>query len=129
MNRIKILLMAALAVLLLAGCKKDKPALNVSPSQVEGLWQKSGTNEYWHYLSDGTGNTWDSSDGIHEGDSGSFHYTWYIVDGDLLTHSMEMISNPYVRPTVRYTILSISSSTMTWDEGTSESTLVKVGNK
>ena len=121
--------MAALAVLLLAGCKKDKPALNVSPSQVEGLWQKSGTNEYWHYLSDGTGNTWDSSDGIHEGDSGSFHYTWYIVDGDLLTHSMEMISNPNVRIPARYTILSINSSSMTWDEGTDEYTLVKIGSK
>ena len=117
--------MAVLAVVLLAGCKKDKGKLNVSPDQVVGLWQKSGTQEYWHYYSDGTGNTWDVSDGLHEGDSGSFKYTWYITDGDLLCHEMKMHRNEHVTVPARYYIKEISSSTLRWDEGTAEYTLIK----
>lgn len=116
--------MATLAVVLLAGCKKEKP-LNVSPDQVVGLWQKSGTQEYWHYYSDGTGNTWDVADGLHEGDSGSFKYTWYITDGDLLCHEMKMHRNENVTVPARYYIKEISSTTLRWDEGTSEYTLIK----
>ena len=122
----KLFMMAALAAVLLVGCKKDKEQLNVSTDQVVGLWQKSGTQEYWHYYSDGTGNTWDVADGLHEGDSGSFRYTWYITDGNLLCHEMKMHRNEYVTVAVRNYIREITSSTMRWDEGTGEYTLVKM---
>lgn len=118
----------ALAVVLLAGCKKDKTSLNVSSDQVVGLWQKSGTQEYWHYFSNGTGNTWDEADGLHEGDSGSFSYTWYITDGNLLCHDMKMHRNEYVTVPVRNYIREINATTMRWDEGTAEYTLVKLSN-
>ena len=117
-------MIAVLAVMTLTGCKKDN-ALQVSESEVVGMWRKSGTQEYWHYLSDGTGNTWDEADGLHEGDSGSFYYTWYITDGDLLCHELKMHRNPHVTVPARYTIKEISSNSMRWDEGTSEYTLIR----
>ena len=66
------------------------------------------------------------ADGLHEGDSGSFRYTWYITDGILLCHEMKMHRNEYVTVAVRNYIREITSSTMRWDEGTGEYTLVKM---
>ena len=43
MNKAKIFIVAALAVMLLAGCKKDKVTLNLSDSDVTGTWKKDGT--------------------------------------------------------------------------------------
>lgn len=116
---------ASMAIALTVGCKRDNDTLNVSESDVVGLWRKSGTQEYWHYFSDGTGNTWDESDGLHEGDSGSFRYTWYITGGNLLCHDMKMHHNEYVTVPVRNYVLEISSTSMRWDEGTAEYTLIK----
>ena len=53
MNKAKIFIVAALAVMLLAGCKKDKVTLNLSDSDVTGAWRKDGTSEYWCYCQDG----------------------------------------------------------------------------
>ena len=53
-------------------------------------------------------------------------YRGYITDGNLLCHEMKMHRNEYVTVAVRNYIREITSSTMRWDEGTGEYTLVKM---
>lgn len=116
----------ALGVLLFAGCNRDNEGIEVSESQLYGLWQKQGTQEYWSYREDGTGHTWDRADGIlNETDSGSVAYSWSISNGDQLRHrfSGTNIGDMVVRT---YTITSISASEMEREEEIGNYKLLKV---
>ena len=83
MNKAKIFIVAALAVMLLAGCKKDKVTLNLSDSDVTGTWRKDGKSEYCLYRSDHTGCKYNTDEGFSE-DFPSYDYEW-SVSGDQLT--------------------------------------------
>ena len=92
--------MAALAVVLLAGCKKDKPTLNVSDSEVTGTWRKNGTNEFWCYRT----------------------YEWSVSE-DQLRHVTYEQGVPITRT---YTITAISSSSMEREEEVGTYNLTKI---
>lgn len=121
--RVPLVLMMALALLAATGCKKEKEHLNVPDSSVQGLWVKSGTQEYWRYNSDHTGVTWDESDDISESES-NLRYTWEIRGGDeLMMVSSGEMGNQFVPKT--YTITEINSTTMKWESYGMEYTLKK----
>lgn len=112
----RIVFLMALGALMFAGCNRDKEGITVSESQLYGVWQKQGTQEYWSYREDGSGHTWDVSDGIeNETDSGSVAYNWSINNGDQLRHrfSGTNIGDMVVRT---YTITSISATLMEREE-------------
>lgn len=111
--------------LLFTACQEEEVHLNVTPDQVVGCWVKNGTQEYWRYLEDGTGVTWDESENYTEEES-NLRFLW-SVSGDVLDHvaSGEM-GNQFVPKT--YTIKGISPSAMSWmDDYGQAYTLIKVG--
>lgn len=105
-------LLAAL-VCLVAACGDKENHISVNPSQVEGLWVKSGTEEYWRYNADYSGVTWDESDSIFEQES-NLTYRWSLQQ-DVLTHVFSGAQGNQAVPKV-YTITEISSSLMRWED-------------
>ena len=107
-------LVVALTFGTLTGCKKRVVHINVSESQVVGLWVKSGTEEYWRYNSDNTGVTWDEGEDISESES-NMRFTWSIENEDELrmVSSGEM-GNQFVPKS--YTVIEVSPTTMKWED-------------
>lgn len=109
------ILLWTLALLALAGCHRDKDEnrLTVADSQLEGLWVKSGSEEYWRYRADHSGVTWDAADSFGEEES-NLTYTW-SVNGDVLTHVFAGAQGNQAVPKV-YTVTQISSAAMKWED-------------
>lgn len=104
--------MFAACAMLAGACGHTEVHINVSDDQLEGVWQKSGTEEYWRYVVDGhTGVTWDLSEDISEEES-NLVFTW-SVNGDVLRHVFTGAENNQAVPKV-YTVKEISSTSMTW---------------
>lgn len=100
--------------MLAASCGKSEVHINVSDDQLEGLWQKNDTQEYWRYVVDGhTGVTWDLAEDITEEES-NLTFTW-SVNGDVLRHTFTGAQNNQAIPKV-YTVKEISSTAMTWTD-------------
>ena len=100
--------------MLTASCGKSEVHINVSDDQLEGLWQKNDTQEYWRYVVDGhTGVTWDLAEDITEEES-NLTFTW-SVNGDVLRHIFTGAQNNQAIPKV-YTVKEISSTAMTWTD-------------
>lgn len=121
MNKAKIYILAALALLLLAGCKKDDVLVNLSDSDVTGTWKKDGTSEYWLYRSDHTGCKYNTDEGFSE-EFPSYDYEW-SVSGDQLRHVTYEQGVPITRT---YTVTEISSTSMEREEEVATYTLTKI---
>lgn len=115
--------MAAIA-LTMSACHEEEIHLNVTPDQLEGCWVKNGSQEYWRYLVDGTGVTWDESEDMTEEES-NLHFEW-SVGGDVLTHIFHGEQGNQNVPKI-YTIKGISASQMSWEDDYGQQyTLIKV---
>lgn len=114
-------MMFLLAAVLLAGCKKDTPTLNLSDGDVTGLWRKDGTNEYWRYRSDHTGCKYNTAEGFSE-DFPSYDFEW-IVSDDQLRHLTYEQGAPIWR---NYIVKKISSTSMEREEELDTYTLTKI---
>lgn len=101
------------AALCLAACGREEQHIVVNPDQVEGLWQKSGTEEFWRYNDDYTGVTWDVSDSIGEEES-NLTFEWQL-SGDELTHIFRGAEGNQAVPKV-YTITAINKDNMCWED-------------
>ncbi len=106
--------MFAVGAMLAAACGRSEVHINVSDGQLEGLWQKNSTEEFWRYKAeDHTGVTWDASEDITEEES-NLTFTW-SVNGDVLRHVFTGAQNNQAVPKV-YTVKEISSTAMTWED-------------
>ena len=123
-NKIRIVLLALLT-LVVGSCGDKREPISVSESQLVGLWQRTGSQEYWRYASDHTGVTWDEAEDITEEES-NLTFRW-TLNGDELGHVFNgQMGNQAVSR--YYTITQISSTTMKWEDdyGTT-TTLNKAG--
>lgn len=96
-----------------SACHEEETHINVSPDQLYGCWVKNGSQEYWRYLSDSTGVTWDESEDVTE-DESNLRFEW-SVNGDVLTHIFRGEQGNQAVPKV-YTIKGISASQMSWED-------------
>ena len=118
------LLLAMMATLLATACGEKEIPLVVSEDQLYGCWVKNGTQEFWRYLDDGTGVTWDEADDITEQES-NLRFEW-TVSGDCLTHIFRGEQGNQAVPKL-YTIKGISASSMSWVDDYGQSyTFIKV---
>lgn len=112
-------------VLMLASCGGKDNHITVSDSQLEGLWQKNNSQEYWRYNADHTGVTWDEAEDVSEEES-NLTFTWSIAE-DVLTHVFTGAMENQAVPKV-YTVKEINGSYMKWEDDYGISyTLFKVG--
>ena len=113
MKKLRNILLISLTLMGLSSCGSDSPALNVSTDQLEGLWLKKGSQEYWRYRADGTGVTWDEADDISEEESNlTFTFT---INGARLTHIFTGEMGNQAVPKV-YDITEITETTMLWKD-------------
>ena len=110
---------------MLASCGGKDNHITVSDSQMEGLWQKNNSQEYWRYNADHTGVTWDEAEDVSE-DESNLTFTWSIAE-DVLTHVFTGAMENQAVPKV-YTVKEINGSYMKWEDDYGISyTLFKVG--
>ena len=114
-------LILVLAVVLLAGCKKDDVPVILSDDDVIGLWQKNGTSEYWRYRSDHTGCKYNTAEGFSE-DFPSYDFEW-SASGDQLRHVTYEQGVPIER---KFFVKKISSTSMEREEELDTYTLTKI---
>ena len=110
--------------LMVSACHEEEVHIVVTPDQVTGCWVKNSTQEYWRYLDDGTGVTWDESEDHTEAES-NLRFEW-SVSGDVLTHIFRGEEGNQAVPKV-YTVKGISPSAMSWEDDYGQQyTLIKV---
>ena len=114
------------AALLLCSCteKIKKEQESFSSVDLIGKWCVDNSQEYWRYDSDGTGLTWDESQDVHEDDETTGKFKW-ILDGDMLQHIFtgDEVNQAVVQD---YTLISLNSSVLRWNDGLKNVTLHKV---
>lgn len=108
-----IMTFVMLAALLASGCHEEETHINVDPAQLEGKWVKNGTQEYWRYVADNTGVTWDESEDVSEEES-NLRFEW-TINGDVLTHVFRGEQGNQAVPKV-YTVTEIDASVMKWKD-------------
>lgn len=106
----KILLYVAISILaafVFNSCTEDEEIFE--QQYLIGKWQ-SGT-EFYKYLSNGSGATWDTSDDVDESEAQNF--TWTLVKSELThIHIMEMGGTV---PKV-YTVTELTSTTLKYED-------------
>ncbi|MBP3763695.1 MAG: hypothetical protein J6I49_07455 [Bacteroidales bacterium] len=107
-----ILLLAAL-VPLFTSCVEKEKHINVSPGQLHGEWIQTGTQKYWTYNSDGTGNKVDKSE-FDDGDENNGDFEWSVRQ-DELRHVFHGRQGNQSIPK-NYTVTSITSTSMKWKD-------------
>lgn len=123
-NKLLAVCLVAAMAFALASCHEEEVHIVVNPDQLVGCWVKNGTQEYWRYLSDSTGVTWDEAEDVSEEES-NLRFEW-SVSGDVLTHIFHGEQGNQAVPKV-YTVKGISPSSMSWEDDYGQQyTLIKV---
>ena len=70
------LLLLAFMPMLLVSCTEEVKPVEVNDSLLIGKWQKeTNMQEYWRYDADSTGETWDESEDVQEGEGIKFNWS------------------------------------------------------
>ena len=95
---------------LLAGCEKEQH-LNVNPADLHGLWVRN--QEYWRFLDNGTGVTWDEAEDVSEQES-NLRFEWTLSLDELTCVFRGEMGNQAV-PKL-YIIREITPTRLRWED-------------
>lgn len=112
-NRIlAALLLLAFMPMLLVSCTEEVKPVEVNDSLLIGKWQKeTNMQEYWRYDADSTGETWDESEDVQEGEGIKFN--WSTEEDQLrLDFYGEMGQHVYYD----YTVVTQTESRLEWKD-------------
>ena len=106
------LLLLAFMPMLLVSCTEEVKPVEVNDSLLIGKWQKeTNMQEYWRYDADSTGETWDESEDVQEGEGIKFN--WTTVEDQLrLDFYGEMGQHVYYD----YTVVTQTESRLEWKD-------------
>ena len=106
------LLLLAVVPLLFVGCTPEVEPLVVNDSLLVGKWVKeSKPQEYWRYDAEYTGETWDESEDVQEGEGIKFN--WSTEEDQLrLDFYGEMGQHVYYD----YTVVTQTESRLEWKD-------------
>lgn len=106
------LLLALVVSLVAVSCQPEEITGTVSESALFGTWYATDNpQEYWRFDFDHTGETWDESEDVQEGEGSKFD--WSTKDDQLrLDIHGQMGQHVYYD----YTITKQSSSAFTWED-------------
>lgn len=106
----KLMLLLAPAFLLFASCEKTpEEELTVADRQLVATWQLFGSEEYWRFDAEHTGETWDLSDDVQEGEGTNL--TWSVTGHTL---AITLLGEMGQRVGYYYDITSINDARLTW---------------
>lgn len=96
--------------LFFASCEKPPvEEIHVTDDQLVATWQLFGSEEYWRFDSDHSGETWDLSDDVQEGEGTQLTWT---VSGQTLSIQLHGEMGQVVP--YDYEITSINDVRLTW---------------
>ena len=106
------LLLLAFVPMLLVSCTEEVKPVEVNDSLLIGKWQKvTNMQEYWRYDADSTGETWDESEDVQEGEGIKFN--WSTEEDQLrLDFYGEMGQHVYYD----YTVVTQTESRLEWKD-------------
>ncbi|MBR3488318.1 MAG: hypothetical protein IKH33_03270 [Bacteroidales bacterium] len=106
------LLLLAFMPMLLVSCTEEVKPVEVNDSLLIGKWQKeTNMQEYWRYDADSTGETWDESEDVQEGEGIKFN--WSTEEDQLrLDFYGEMGQHVYYD----YTVVTQTESRLEWKD-------------
>lgn len=97
---------------LLAGCEPDDIHVNIDETLIPGLWRaQDNMQEYWRFDAAHTGETWDESDDVHEGEGTNFN--WSAV-GDQLRIDLYGMMGQHAY--YDYTVVRQTRDTLVWKD-------------
>ena len=105
-------LLLAFVPLLFVGCVPEVKPVEVNDSLLVGKWQKeSNPQEYWRYDAEYTGETWDESEDVQEGEGTKFNWS---TEEDQLRLDLygEMGQHVYYD----YTVITQTASRLEWKD-------------
>ncbi len=106
-KQLYLLILLFVGSLVFVSCEKDEEFFD--ETLLPGTWV-SGT-EYYKYMSNGTGSTWDTSDDVSEEEAQEF--TWELV-GSEFTH-IHILEIGGTVPKV-YTMLELTTNTLRYED-------------
>ena len=114
MKKIKKLatLLAAFAPLLFCGCTDEATTIVIDEAMLVGKWQEENNSQViWRYDSSHTGETWDESEDVQEGEGTRFNWS---TNNDMLQIDLygEMGQHAYYD----YTITKQTDSLFVWKD-------------
>lgn len=106
------LLLLAFVPMLLVSCTEEVKPVEVNDSLLIGKWHKeTNMQEYWRYDADSTGETWDESEDVQEGEGIKFN--WSTEEDQLrLDFYGEMGQHVYYD----YTVVTQTESRLEWKD-------------
>lgn len=106
------LLLLAFMPMSLVSCTEEVKPVEVNDSLLIGKWQKeTNMQEYWRYDADSTGETWDESEDVQEGEGIKFN--WSTEEDQLrLDFYGEMGQHVYYD----YTVVTQTESRLEWKD-------------
>ena len=106
------MLLLAFVPMLLVSCTEEVKPVEVNDSLLIGKWQKeTNMQEYWRYDADSTGETWDESEDVQEGEGIKFN--WSTEEDQLrLDFYGEMGQHVYYD----YTVVTQTESRLEWKD-------------
>ncbi|MBR1632099.1 MAG: lipocalin family protein [Paludibacteraceae bacterium] len=122
---LRLITLCALAMLAVT-CGREEPE-SFDRSDLIGYWQLSGTNQFYHYLNNGTGKFWDEDDDVTEEDimeNGNGYFTWTLSGSTLRLNFVIEINQGGV-PKV-YNIQTLNSTTLKYKDNASTKTLKRI---
>lgn len=106
----RLLLFAS--ALLFAACKPEVEPVVVDESLIVGKWQaEDNGQEYWRFDADHTGETWDESEDVQEGEGS--HYNW-TTSGDQLRLDIYGTMGQHVF--YDYTVVKQNQFVLSWED-------------
>lgn len=102
----------AFAIMAFAGCTPDEVTVPVNETALQGTWfSADAPREYWRFDSGHTGETWDESEDVQEGEGSKFNWTTHDDQLRLDIYG-QMGQHVYYD----YTISGQTSSSFTWTD-------------
>ncbi len=106
-----MLLLLMVGAFLFSSCTKNPEPFTIRESLLQGTWVRQGTQEYWRYNVDHTGETWDVSEDVQQGEGTRFTWSTKTDQLNLLLKGNMGQVVPY-----DYTVKSLDLTQMVWED-------------
>lgn len=99
--------------LLLFSCTPEEPSLD--ENLLLGKWKSTQKNEFYRYLDNHSGRTWDEDDDVHEDDEDVRRFNWSLNRSTMIHTYIAFITGEELVPK-QYKITELTSSSLRYED-------------